>query len=74
VADAMIWIQYGKEDKLWTVGVTDFHNREWTPLRDFADRNAAACYVNWLNGGNGEPFRERISEFRQPRREEDHTD
>jgi hypothetical protein len=70
---AVIWIRYTRDDKLWTVGITDSMNREWTPLRDFSDRNAAACYVNWLNGGSGEPFRERISGFR-PRREEDHID
>ena len=45
-----------RADNLWTVGF--YFGNEWHPLRDFDHEDAAACYVNYLNGGTGNLFME----------------
>jgi len=50
-------MKYNKEDRLWTVGYFEPKADEtgewhtWHPLEDYKDKQEAAAWVSYLNGG-----------------------
>jgi len=59
----MISVRYSREDRLWTVGFLEPASHfapsgRWVAMADFSRQDDAARYINWLNGGNGAPFKE----------------
>lgn len=51
--------QYSKQEKLWTVGTwtpSAHGDPTWNPEMDFDSREKAHEFINYLNGGKGNPF------------------
>lgn len=58
----MHYMRFIKEDRQWAVGYfepTDDGGEDWHALETFDSEHEAERYVNYLNGGSGEPFERR---------------